>query len=462
MNDYVWPESFQPKVVRKAYGIKLCSFTICLEAWRRGLDVEIYDPIFKRFSISDGHKKVKFNRSRSELTSRLATRLIINKQLTREFLLKNGVPVPAGNYFTGEAGLDDALKLAKSIGYPIVIKPLNGSLGNGVFTNVATEEEVRDTYLFIVNELNYNNVILEEFIAGDDYRAYVVGDKAVGVVKRVPANIVGNGTSTIRELIDIKNKNRKKNPFLSKGLIKVDKEVYQYLENASLTLDSVLEKEKLLYLRGKANASAGGDVVDVTNDIPSTVKQAAVKAVKAIPGLSHCGVDILFDSKKNVCHVIEINSRPHIGVNMYPSTGCGQDIPCYILNEHFPGTSANPLHVGNDIIFDMNVALKPLENKVFKSIVLARPEIRYSDFKKLYFELEGVEIDQNIASSIQACASENSILGFFEKRNKKYMLVACGNDDDLNNFFLTCNNFFPFAEARKKKWVGSVSYSFNV
>lgn len=462
MNDYTWPESATPKMVKKAYGNKLCSYTICLEAWRRGLNVEIYDPIFKVFSISDKNKKVIFNRSKSQLTSSLAVKITKDKQVTREYFIREGVPTPQGAFFEGYDKLKPALDYAQSIGFPIVIKPLDGSLGEGVFTNINSIDEARDIYLHLIEKLGHNKIIVEKFVKGDDYRIYVVGDKVGGAVKRIPANVVGDGVSTVSELIDTKNLIRKKNPFLSKGLIKIDKEILQYVQNAGLTLDSVLDENALLFLRGKANASAGGDVIDVTDEIPFQVKDVAVKAVKAIPELSHCGVDVLYDDQLNIVNVIEINSRAQIGVNMYPTNGIGRDIPSAIVNEHFPNSVLDVSLIKNNVIFDMDSVLNSLELSAIKSVSLTRPRLNTKDFVRFYFTLDDVGIDKKAQRSIASLASKHSVLGFVKSSAHKTILLVCADADKMKEFINESDKYFSFENALKKRWLGAVEYSFNI
>ncbi|MDW0359737.1 ATP-grasp domain-containing protein [Halomonas venusta] len=462
MSDYIWPESATPKMVKKAYGNKLCSFTICLEAWRRGLNVEIYDPNFKVFAIADKNKKVMFNRSKSQLTSSMAVKITKDKQVTREYFIREGVPTPQGACFEGHANLDAALAYAVEIGFPIVMKPLDGSLGQGVFTNINSTDEAKDIFLHLVDGLGHNKVIVEKFVSGDDYRIYVVGDKIGGVVKRIPANVVGDGVSTVSELIDKKNLVRKQNPFLSKGLIKVDKEILRYVKNAGLSLDSILSDNSVLFLRGKANASAGGDVIDVTDDVPDTLKEVAVKAVKSIPELSHCGVDVLFDDKSNTASVIEINSRAQVGVNMYPTNGVGRDIPRAIIDEHFPGTVINASLVKNNVVFDMDAALFPLRESAIRSVSLTRPRLGNNELLKHYYTLDNVVVDEKTKVMIAKIAEKHSVKGFVKSTANKTILLVCAGDDKMKKFISECGNCFSFQEALKKRWLGVVEYSFSL
>jgi cyanophycin synthetase len=163
----------------------------------------------------------------------------------------------------------------------------------------------------------------------------------VGAVKRVPAHVIGDGSSSIADLIEVKNTKRKRNPFLSSGLIKVDFEVNKCLEEQGLRLKDVPKRGAQVVLRRVANASAGGDVFDVTDQLPIEIKRAAIQAVTKLPGIVIAGVDVLYKTGQAATPdnyvIIEINSRPQIGVNMYPTSGRGRDVPLVIVDALFPG-----------------------------------------------------------------------------------------------------------------------------
>ena len=164
----------------------------------------------------------------------------------------------------------------------------------------------------------------------------------MGSVRRVPAHVIGDGSSSIAGLIEVKNTKRKRNPFLASGLIKVDFEVTKCLEEQGLGLKDVPKRGAHVVLRRVANASAGGDVFDVTDELPNEIRQAAVQAVRKLPGIVIAGVDILYKTGQAANPdnyvIIEINSRPQIGVNMYPTSGQGRDAPLVIVDTLFPGT----------------------------------------------------------------------------------------------------------------------------
>src|SRR5699024_1973377 len=139
------------------------------------------------------------------------------------------------------------------------------------------------------NYEDYQDLIIEEYVEGEEYRVYVVDNEVVAATKRIAANVIGDGVSTIKELIEKKNEIRKENPYLAKKLIKIDDPVITYLNKQEITIDDVPQKNEYIRLKGQANISAGGDPIDATDDLDKKSKQLAIDAVKSIPNLHHAG-----------------------------------------------------------------------------------------------------------------------------------------------------------------------------
>src|SRR5699024_4895369 len=157
--------------------------------------------------------------------------------LTKKYLSAHGIRVPKGEKFTKDTDLDHLISLASELTYPVVMKPISENAGKGVFSNIINEKMLLETFNYLTNELGYEEVLLEEFIEGDEHRILTVGNKVVGIVKRVPANVVGNGVDTIRQLIREKNKSKKLNPVISKKTIDIDRELENQLASAGYNLD---------------------------------------------------------------------------------------------------------------------------------------------------------------------------------------------------------------------------------
>ena len=314
-------------------------YLISLEAWRRGLAVTFSKDI-KHFRVSSNQNDHFFIRSMvvdPELGVR--ARMICKfKDETKEYLSKANVPVPAGRRFVPGVPDEDIIRFAEQAGFPVVLKPTDGYRGEGVFTNISDVATLKEYLLYLRQELKYNDVIIEKHVQGDDLRIFVLGDDAVAALKRVPANVCGNGRDTIEELIHNKNELRKKNPYLCRWPIKVDSEILNSIKQAGYYLNSVPKEGEILYLRGKCNIATGGDSVDVSGEIPEQVRNTAIQAVKAIPGLSHAGVDIMFcmNQSNSRAMVIEINALAAIGLHHYPSFGKPNDIASALIDHYFP------------------------------------------------------------------------------------------------------------------------------
>ena len=272
-------------------------YLISLEAWRRGLSVTFSGDI-KNFTVSSPRNSRIFSKS-MVLDPEMGFQtheICENKDEAKKYLAKADIPVPRGRRFSPEISDEEIIRYAGETGYPLVLKPTNGYMGKGVFSNVPDETSLRELLVHVRRELEFPDVMIEERIMGDDFRIFVLGDDVVAALQRVPANVTGNGRDSVRKLIRDKNAERRKNPHLVSKQIKMDREVLSNIKKAGYRINSVLKKGVTLNLRVRCNIVLGGDSVDVTDKLPSHVKDTAIRAVKAIPGLNHAGVDVLYDA----------------------------------------------------------------------------------------------------------------------------------------------------------------------
>src|SRR5690606_12513125 len=185
--------------------------------------------------------------------------LVQNKQVVKQMLTESYIPVPEGTTIQDEKQLNDALNV---LGYPIVIKPIDGNHGRGVTTNINSHAEAVDA--FILAKQVSEKILIERFIRGNDYRLLVINYKLIAVSKRTPAKVIGDGISTIKELIDRENENANRGEGHEKVLSKIrtDENTQSILIENKLTLDSILPCGTLLYLKDTANISTGGTAED--------------------------------------------------------------------------------------------------------------------------------------------------------------------------------------------------------
>src|SRR5699024_9106809 len=146
-----------------------------------------------------------------------------------------GVPIPLGSKFNSEAMDDDIIQYAKQIKFPLVLKPTNGSSGKGVISNIKNRTQLKEAIHFVRNRLGYQEVILEEYVIGEEVRVYVLDNHVLGAGNRRPANVVGDGVNTIETLIEQKNEERKQSPHLYFRPIKIDKDLKNILRQANYT-----------------------------------------------------------------------------------------------------------------------------------------------------------------------------------------------------------------------------------
>ena len=180
-----------------------------------------------------------------------------------------------------------------------------------------------------------NTVLIEEFIKGKEYRFLVIGDKVVGILHRVPANVIGDGESNIRDLVKTKNKDSLRGYHYRTPLEKInlDENCLLFLKQQGIDFDYIPSKDETVYLRENSNISTGGDSIDFTDDIPQKFKDIAVEATKAI-GAKICGVDMMledYSDENSNYSIIELNFNPAIHIHSFPYKGTERKIAVEVL-----------------------------------------------------------------------------------------------------------------------------------
>lgn len=463
----VWPVGFEPHVVAQAFGShRLSAFTIMLEGWRRGLSVKITHPQGFRYSISDGTKEVKFYASRSYETTNEALRTVDNKFATIQLMRDAGVPTPKSRRFeSSNTTFDEVLCVARDeYEWPIVIKPITGSMGKGVFANIETPEQLRDAYDYVTDTLHAKQFLLEQHVKGDDYRVYVVGDKAVAACRRIPANVVGDGKQTVKELIRSKNRLRKQNPFLYKGIIRIEQEIDSMVDHQGLSYTSIPKRGQYVQLREKANASAGGDVEDVTGQLPKYILDAAVKAVQSIDNLAAAGVDVLFDPESqdssNSFAIIELNARAHIPVNMYPTRGTGANVPEAVVDHFFPDSVESVKKDTVNLGLNFDSLLTPLRDGSASEVkVSAIPNHHFPVRKKIDFN-QVVSLSPLQERRILQASRKLGVSGSLESSNAGSRLVVAGREQSVQDFLEKVASTLKVDLPTSQPWDGLVMMGF--
>lgn len=290
--------------------------------------------------LGQGIHQKRIEGSICETTSSIAVDVAGDKDTTKQLLADALIPVPSGVLVNDQKSLEEA---AQSMGYPLVTKPLDGHQGKGITINIKNNEELIKGYE-LAKEYS-RSVILERSITGRDYRFLVVGYKLAAAALRKPASVIGDGKSTIAELIEEVNKHPHRSSGHSNILTKihVDDITKQILSTQKLTLESVPEAGKEIFLKDTANLSTGGTAIDVTDVVhPDNVLLA--ERVAEIIGLDICGIDIMAPDvktpiKDNGGAIIEVNAAPGLRMHISPSEGKSRNVGEAIVNLMFPGKS---------------------------------------------------------------------------------------------------------------------------
>ena len=270
-------------------------------------------------------------------TSNIGVDLACDKEETKLLLEQAEVPIPKGDIIRTERGLEEAVEY---VGFPLVIKPVNGNHGRGITTDINSMEEA----LIAFKEAKEISrlVIVEKFITGDDYRLLVINNKLVAAAKRTPAHVIGDGKSTIQELVDEVNKDERRGYGHEKVLteISINSLTLELLKENKLTPESVVAKGEFVKLKSTANLSTGGTAEDVTDLIhPYNIFMA--ERISKIIGLDICGIDIMaHDLTKPISEsggaVLEVNAGPGFRMHLQPTDGLPRNVGGHVVDMLFP------------------------------------------------------------------------------------------------------------------------------
>src|SRR5690625_3751907 len=376
--EYRWMPHHEGAVPPAGQGKRISTYTVALEAWRRGLDLTYYsffdeDNLLKvRYSVASKDKIHHFSLSMGDKVSDEAFDICDNKEVTKQYLSKGNVPVPQGKMFDENSNDEDIVNHAEEIGFPVVVKPTDGNAGKGVFANIQNSDTVRELVSYVRHELGYKEIIVEKYITGDEFRIYVIEDRVLGAMNRRPASIVGDGKHTINQLINNQNRIRKMNPHLTSRLIKKDREIEALLLRQEYDFKSIPPEGERVFLREKSNLSTGGDAIDVTDQLTEGIKNIAINAGKAIPGLSHYGVDMIVDVENDTGVILEVNARPGLGGHLFPMEGKPRDFAKEIIDYYFPETKDIERTY---LYFDFDSILEPLTARSADKVQVITPPV---------------------------------------------------------------------------------------
>ncbi|MBT5932633.1 MAG: cyanophycin synthetase, partial [Flavobacteriales bacterium] len=287
--------------------------------------------------LGAGVNQMRFQATITCKTSNIAVDIACNKEQTKKMLDDASVPVAKGDICYDEEDLQETID---DIGYPIVIKPLDGNHGKGASINIDNWE---DAVKGLKHAKEYSRrVIVEKFITGFDFRVLVINNEVIAAAQRVPAHVIGNGNNTIQELIDITNEDPRRGYGHENVLteITIDRSTERLIDNAGYTLTSVLPENETLYLKSTANLSTGGTSVDVT-DLMHPENVFIAERISRVIGLDICGIDIMASNltqslKENGGVILEVNAAPGFRMHLAPSEGLPRNVAAPVIDMLYP------------------------------------------------------------------------------------------------------------------------------
>jgi len=284
-----------------------------------------------------GSKQKRIQAAETSHTSAIAESIAQDKELTKKLLHVAGVAVPCGRPVEDE---DDAWVAAQEVGLPVVVKPQDGNQGKGISVNLTTEEQVRQAYRVAIEFRD--DIMVEKFLPGHDWRLLVIGNKLIAAARRDPPLVIGDGKHTVRQLVDIVNSDPRRSDGHATSLTKIrfDEIALARLAEQGYSADTVPGRGVRVVLRNNANLSTGGTATDVTDDVHPELAAAAVAAAQTV-GLDIAGIDVVCDTmlkplEEQSGGIVEVNAAPGLRMHLDPSFGKGRAVGEAIVNMMFP------------------------------------------------------------------------------------------------------------------------------
>lgn len=329
---------FKLKEFREEYKLGPSTSSIVEEAVKRGI------PFFRLnrgslVQLGYGKNQEKIRATMTGQTSSLAVDFAQDKWETKSLLDDQGIPVPKGIETSRYARAQDAVK---KFGYPLVVKPADGNHGRGITVGISDDDHFEMAYDAAMKQSNNGYIIVEQMLDGADFRFLVVNGKLVAAAKRIPAHVKGDGQLSIQLLINQENENPLRGYGHENILTEIDvnHQTERLISDAGYTLDTILKKDEILYLKTTANLSTGGTAIDVLDSIHPANIHIAERAIKII-GLDIGGVDIVAPSvttplSENGGGIVEINAAPGFRMHLQPTEGLARNVAEPVIDMLFP------------------------------------------------------------------------------------------------------------------------------
>jgi cyanophycin synthetase len=310
--------------------------SIVLEAQSRGIPWIRLNK-YSLVQLGYGANQKRIQATVTSETSSIGVELACDKEDTKYLLEQAEVEVPRGDIISRESGLEDACRY---VGYPLVIKPIDGNHGRGITVDINSYKDALEAFK-VAKEVS-RRVIVEKYITGEDYRLLVINNNFVAAAKRTPAHVVGDGKSTIEELVEEVNKDPRRGYGHEKVLtaITINDLTKTIIADAGYTVDSVLKEGERLILKDTANLSTGGTAEDVTDIVhPANVSMA--ERISKIIDLDICGIDVMTSDISQPLSdtggaVLEVNAGPGFRMHLAPTSGLPRNVAAPVVDKLFP------------------------------------------------------------------------------------------------------------------------------
>ena len=320
-------------------------------------------------------------------TSSIGVELACDKEDTKYLLEQAEVEVPKGEIIRRESSLEESCRY---VGYPLVIKPIDGNHGRGITVNIRNYDDA--LIAFHAAKAVSNAVIVERYIQGEDYRLLVINNVFVAAAIRTPAHVIGDGKSNVQELIDEVNKDPRRGYGHENVLtqITVNDLTKSIIKNAGYTLESVLDEGVRLLLKDTANLSTGGTAEDVTDIVhPANISMA--ERISKIIDLDICGIDIMTtDISKPLSEtggaVLEVNAGPGFRMHLAPTKGLPRNVAGHVIDKLFPNRQNGRIPI---------VAISGTNGKTTTTRLIAHM-VKMSGYRVGYTTSDGVYIQNRL------------------------------------------------------------------
>jgi len=311
-------------------------------AHRRG--IPCFSPSSGITELEQGEHRLLFYSGMSNRTSSVARDATNDKNWTCTLLREAGLNTPTGRYFNLDQ-MNEAWQFSAELGIPVVVKPLIGSGGRGVTTDIKEREHFTAAWHYACAKAR-SGILVEEYVKGRDFRVVVIDSRIVSVTERIPAYVTGDGRSSIGKLLELKNIERTKNPYYAVKPMLLSEMNLRNLEVQGLNIHSVLERGRRLQLHTVANIGAGGESCDKSDDIHPDWAELMVKARVAVFNPIHVGIDLIAEDVSESPHhqrwtIIEVNTNPDLAMIHFPGEGTPRDLAGALLDALIPPHVAN-------------------------------------------------------------------------------------------------------------------------